>query len=338
MVANRVKWGILGCAGIARKVLIPAIAATPDATLHAIASRDASKAAAWAQEFGAARAYGSYEDLLADPEVDAVYIPLPNAQHAPWTIRALAAGKHVLCEKPLAATAAEAEMIASAARETGKLVLEAFMYRFHPLTRKIVQLVRDGAIGPILTMRGAFSFVLDDEANVRLQPSEAGGALMDVGCYCVSFARLLAGEEPRTAFAAMNFAAEARDDLRPVDLATTGTLTFPSGATLQFSSRFDSAGDGQWFEIVGARGKIRVERPFNQWKPGRADPTSPLFLNDERIEVENRNQFELEVAAFDHAVLTGDRSGLTPIEDGVFNMRAIDALYASALGQRVVEP
>lgn len=338
MASNGVRWGILGCAGIARKVLIPAIRATTDATLHAIASRDAAKAAAWAKEFGAAHAYASYEALLADPAIDAVYIPLPNAQHAPWTLRALAAGKHVLCEKPLAATAAEAQKVANAARETGKLVLEAFMYRFHPLTRKIVELVRDDAVGPVLTMRGAFSFVLDDAANVRLLPAEAGGALMDVGCYCVSFARLITGEEPRSAFAAMRFAAPQVGDLRPVDLATTGTLTFPSGATLQFSSRFDSAADGQWFEIVGTRGKLRVERPFNQWRPGQADPTSPLLLNGERIEVENRNHFELQVAAFDHAILHGDRSGLTSIEDGVGNMRAIDALYASALEGRVVEP
>lgn len=342
-----VKWGVLGCANIARKVVIPAIKATGDAKLVAVASRDGPKAKAWALEFGAERAYGDYESMLADPLIDAVYIPLPNGQHAAWTLRALAAGKHVLCEKPLAATAAEAEMIARAARGTGNIVLEAFMYRFHQRTQKIVNLVREGAIGRLLTMRGAFSYLLEDTSNVRLLTSEAGGALMDVGCYCVNFARLIAGEEPRFAFATMRFAdighvtletkqLTSHGNVHGVDLATTAMLEFPSGATLQFSSRMDSAFDGQWFEIVGTRGVIRVERPFNPRGFG-CEGTLPFLLNGERIEVESRDQFELQIAAFDRAVLSGDRSALTPIADAVANMKVIDALFASAEAGRAVE-
>ena len=189
------RWGILGTARINR-MLIPPLKASPDNRLVAVASRELARGEEYAREWGIGRVHGSYEALLADPEIDAVYIPLPNHLHAEWTIKAARAGKHVLCEKPLALTVADVDAMVSACREAGVVLAEAFMYRHHPQTLKVKQLLDEGAIGTLRYLRGAFTFELSRPNDVRLRPEWGGGCLWDVGCYPVSFARHLVGQEP----------------------------------------------------------------------------------------------------------------------------------------------
>src|SRR6478672_12638294 len=192
-MAPAVKWGILSTADINRR-LIPGAHASPKVDLIAVASRDRGRAEDYAREWQIERAYGSYDELLADPDVEAVYNPLPNTMHVEWSIRALEAGKHVLCEKPFSRHVEDVERAFAAAEARGKVLSEAFMYRYHPQTARLVELVRSGAIGELRVIRTAFSYSLYDTANIRLRTDAEGGSLMDVGCYCVSGARLLAGE------------------------------------------------------------------------------------------------------------------------------------------------
>ncbi|NOZ00548.1 MAG: Gfo/Idh/MocA family oxidoreductase [Deltaproteobacteria bacterium] len=189
------RWGVLGTADISTEV-IPAIQRSRAGTVTAVASRTAAKARKWADRFGIRTAFGSYDDMLASGEVDVVYVPLPNSMHAKWTIRALEAGLPVLCEKPLAATADEANQVADASRRTGLFVMEGFMYRFHPLWRRVRDLVEDGTIGELATIDAVFTFFLDDRASIVTSAELAGGALMDVGCYPVNLSRWMAGAEP----------------------------------------------------------------------------------------------------------------------------------------------
>jgi len=191
-----VKWGIMSTADITRKLLAGARLAA-DVEVVAVASRDHARASAFAREHGIDRAVADYEALLAAPDVEVVYIPLPNSMHVDWTLRAIAAGKHVLCEKPLTRRPVEVEQVFDAAERAGVVVMEGFMYRHHPQTRRVIELVREGAVGRLAVIRGQFSYVARDLANVRLQEGLDGGALMDLGCYCVSHARLIAGEPER---------------------------------------------------------------------------------------------------------------------------------------------
>jgi len=252
-------WGILGVARITRSV-IPAIRATPRHTLAAVASRELSRAEAYAAEWGIPSAYGSYEALLADAEIDAVYIPLPNHLHAPWAIAAAASGKHVLCEKPLALTTAEVDAIATAAARAGVVVTEAFMYRHHPQTLRVKQLLEDGVVGRVQLVRSAFTFTLTRTSDVRLDPVKGGGSLWDVGCYPVSMARYLLGREPVAAFGWQHTGASG------VDLAFAGQLAF-GDAVAQFDCGFQSPLRTH-LEIVGSDACITVPVPF---KPGTAE-------------------------------------------------------------------
>jgi xylose dehydrogenase (NAD/NADP) len=248
------RWGILGAARINRSI-IPALRAAEGHTLDAIASRDAAKAAAYAAEWSIPRSFGSYEALIADPDVDAVYIPLPNHLHAPWAVRAAEAGKHVLCEKPIALTVPEVDRIAATAAGAHVHVAEAFMYRHHPQTQAVRELVAGGAIGTLRFIRGCFSFTLDRPGDVRFDPAKGGGALWDVGCYPVSYARTIAGAEPECV--------QATTVTGPtgVDMSVAAVLRFPGNVLALVDASFIAPFRTE-IEVVGSAGTIRVAHPF----------------------------------------------------------------------------
>jgi predicted dehydrogenase len=311
-------WGLLSTARI-NDALLQGIAAVPEATALAVASRDAGRASEYARLHGIERAYGSYEQLLADPDVEIVYISPPNGLHVQWTRVALEAGKHVLCEKPLSRRAHEVEELFDLARARGLHLSEAFMYRHHPQTRKLQELVESGAIGELLLLRGAFSFDCDP-VDPRMQMAMEGGGLMDVGCYPVSLSRLLAGEPERVS-------AEQLLGGDGVDVVMAGVLRFPSGVIAHFDTGL-AMPDHQEFEIVGSTGRLRVARP---WQPGadgielwREGASSP-----EVIPVPEADSYALEVADLSAAV-RGEREPLLGRADAIGQARTLEALYRSA--------
>jgi D-xylose 1-dehydrogenase (NADP+, D-xylono-1,5-lactone-forming) len=296
----------------------------------AVASRDAARAEAYAREHAIERAHGSYEALLADPGVDAVYVSLPNSLHVDWSIRALEAGKHVLCEKPLTRRPEEAERAFDAAARADRLLIEGFMYRHHPQTARVKQLVDEGAIGEVRAIRGVFSFDLlaaRDPSDVRLNADLEGGSLMDVGCYCVNGARLLAGE-PERVFG------DAVPAPSGVDMAFHGTLRFPGDVVAQFHSSLELPFK-QELEVLGAEGSLLVEAPW------RVDLGGELLLRrasgEERIEVEDADAYRLELENL-AAAIHGHAPPLLGREDAVAQARAIAALYRSAETGEAVAP
>lgn len=317
--------GLLSTANINGKIEAAA-AATDRVDVVAVASRDGEAARAYARERGIPRAHAGYEALLADPEVDAVYVSLPNGLHHPWTLRALAAGKHVLCEKPYSRHPAEVEEAFGAAAATGLVLAEAFMYRHHPQTDAIAALVRDGAVGRLRTVRASFSFLLADAANVRLQAELDGGALLDVGCYCVSGARLLAGEPERVL-------GEAVRAPSGVDLAFHGTMRFPGDVVAQFDASF-AAAPFQRLEAVGETATLVATAPW------RADLGGVVELHrdgtPERIPVPEADAYRLELENLADAV-EGRAPSLLGREDALGQARALDALLRSAAEGRAVE-
>ncbi|HEX5476086.1 MAG TPA: Gfo/Idh/MocA family oxidoreductase [Vicinamibacterales bacterium] len=263
------RWGLLGTSRIGRSV-IPALRESGLATVAAVGSRSAARGGAYAAEYGIPRAYDGYERLLADDDIDVVYNALPNHLHAEWTVRALRAGRHVLCEKPLAITLDEVDAIAAAARETGRVATEAFMYRHHPLTSEVESIVRSGRIGALRAIRGAFTFVLAREGDVRFDAALGGGSLWDVGCYPVSYACLLTRQMPVDVFGWQ------RPGPMGIDLAFAGQLRFGDGVVAQFDSGFDTT-FRSFMEIAGDDGLLRVDRAF------KAGPASRLtFVHDDR--------------------------------------------------------
>ncbi len=306
-----VRWGLLGTGKITRKLLAGA-AGTTTAEIVAVGSRDGDRATAFAAANGIPRAHGSYEALLADPEVEAVYISLPNGLHHAWTMHALAAGKHVLCEKPYTRHPEEVGEAFDAA-EAARLVLsEAFMWRHHPQVGLLRSMVAE--IGQLQLIRATFSFVLEDEANVRVQADLDGGSLMDVGCYCVSGARLLAGEEPTEVIGI------AALDQNGVDRRFTGILRFPNGPIAEFSSGFTSNHRG--LEAVGRSGSVRATDPWN---------SSPATIWRDGVEtvVEPADPYTLELEDM-AAAIRGERPALLGRADALGQARVIDALYRSA--------
>ena len=285
----------------------------------AAASRDAARARAYAREHGLERAHGSYEALLADPEVDGVYISLPNSMHVDWSIRALEAGKHVLCEKPLTRRAADAERAFDAAEQAGRVLTEAFMYRHHPQTARVAELVSDGAIGELRALRAVFSFPLGRTEDVRLRPELDGGALMDVGCYCVSGARLLAGEPERVY-------GEQVPGPSGVDITFAGTLRFPGDVVATFHASMALPGR-QELEALGSEGTLLVQAPW------RVDFGGDVLLRRgdrvERIEVPHADAYQLELDDF-AAAAAGERPPLLGHADAVGQARTLAALYESA--------
>ncbi len=330
MPDRKLRWGVLSTANIARAAVVPAIHASRNGRLVAVASRDAERARAFAVDAEIPRHYGSYEALLEDDGIDAVYIPLPNAMHREWTHRACAAGKHVLCEKPLALDAAECLDMAAAADEYGVVLMEAFMYRFHPRTERVLERLRAGDLGPVKAIRSAFTFRLRSEDNIRLDPDLGGGALMDVGCYCVNASRTLAGAEPVEAQAFAEWTS------RGVDAALSGALRFEDGLV----ARFDCAltlERREVYEVAGTDGTLLVESSF---LPGKADTPIRTLTGraGESVEtVPGADEYQRMVEHFAGAVLDGTSVRYGP-EEAARNMRAIEALYASArAGGRPVE-
>ncbi len=324
---QRVKWGILGVAKIAVEKVIPAMQQGQFSEIAAIASRDLSKASEAAERLGIPFAYGSYDALLADPQIEAVYNPLPNELHVPWTIRALDAGKHVLCEKPIALDAGEAQSLIEARRRSGKLVAEAFMVRYHPQWRRARELVATGAIGKASAIQTFFSYRLLDRANVRNRPP-GGGGLYDIGCYAVLTARYIFDAEPSRVVATLD-----RDPDFGTDRLVSAILEFPGGRHLTFSVATQLSAH-QRVTIVGDAGRIEIAIPFNAPpdRPTRIaiDTGADLFGGGARTEeFPVCDQYTLQGDAFSRAVL-GQAPLEFPIEDAVANMRVIDALFRSA--------
>jgi predicted dehydrogenase len=314
---DAVRWGIISTAHINRLVIPPA-QASDKIELVAVASRDQARAETYAREWGIERAYGSYEALLEDDDVEAVYISLPNSLHTPWSVRALEAGKHVLCEKPLSRRAADVEEAFGVAARTGHILMEAFMYRHHPQTRRLRQLVAEGAIGNLRLVRAAFSFTMPDPENVRLRADVEGGGLMDVGCYCVSGCRLLAGE-PSQVFA------EQLIGPTGVDVVLTATLRFDEGVfgVLDCGLVLPSRDE---LEVIGDDGSLFLDDPWHARQPVievRRDG------GVERIEIEPADSYGLELENLSDAI-RGRAEPLLGRDDAVAQARVIEALYRSA--------
>ncbi len=318
-----VRWGILSTARI-NTLVIPPLQESPESEVVAVASRTEARAAGYAREWGIPRAHGSYEALLADPDVEAVYVSLPNGPHVDWSIRALEAGKHVLCEKPLARRPQDAERAFDAAERAGLLLMEAFMWRQHPQSKRLRELVDGGAIGELRLVRCSFSARIDSSDEARYDPGLDGGALMDIGCYCVSGSRLLAGE-PVTV--------SARQVLAPqgIDVRLVGTLVFPGGVLAQLDCAYDLP-DRQGLEAVGSAGSLRVAHPWAIEEPGIELRRGGEV---ERIEIERADRYRLQSDNFSRAV-RGLEPPLLGREDALGQARTIDALYRSA--EREGEP
>ena len=324
---RKVKWGVLGVAKIAVEKVIPAMQQGEASEIAAIASRDPVKARAAADKLGIERAFGSYEDLLADAEIEAIYNPLPNELHVPWTLRALAAGKHVLCEKPIGLDADEARPLIDARNRSGKLVVEAFMVRFHPQWRRARELARDGSIGETRAIQTFFSYHLLDPGNVRNRPP-GGGGLYDIGCYAILTARYIFGAEPTRVVAAIDRCPNFK-----TDRLTSALLEFPGGRHLTFSVATQSSAH-QRVTIVGDAGRIEVMIPFNapRDRPTEiaVDTGADLFGGGRRIETfPVCDQYTLQGDAFSRAIVDGARLEFG-IEDAIANMCVIDALLRSA--------
>jgi predicted dehydrogenase len=322
-----VRWGVLGASRFALKVSLPGMRRGPLTRLAALASRDLEKARAAAQSVGIPTAYASYEELLADPNIDAVYNPLPNNLHVEWTARAARAGKHVLCEKPIALDAAAAETLVAVQRETGKLIGEAFMVRSHPQWQQARAWVQSGRIGDLVSVQTAFSYFNRDAQNIRNKKDVGGGALYDIGCYALNTARFLFGREPVRAVAAVE-----RDPDFGTDRLTSGVLDF-GGAHLTFTVSTQAV-PYQRVNAFGTKGRIEIEIPFN----APADRPCRIFLDDgsalgggsaQATSFPVVDQYHLQSEAFSRAIRTGGPIE-NSIEVAVGNMRAIDALFRSA--------
>ena len=321
------RWGVLGVADIAVKQVIPAMQRSRLSSIVGIASRDAAKAGAAARALGIPRAHGSYEALLADADVEAVYIPLPNHLHVPWSIRAAEAGKHVLCEKPIALTAAEARTLLAIRERTGVLIGEAFMTRTHPQWRRVRELIAGGRLGELRLVTGHFSYYRRDPNDVRSRVEWGGGVLLDIGCYPVTMSRWLFGAEPLEVSAVLE-----RDPDFQVDRLVSGLLRFPTG-----QAAFTVAGQAALFqqmEIFGTKGRIEVELPFNP----PPDHATRILVDDgrdlvgggiEAVSFEPVNQYTLQGDRFSQAV-RGRGTVPVPLEDAIANMAVLDALFRAA--------
>jgi predicted dehydrogenase len=324
---RKVKWGVLGVAKIAVEKVIPAMQKGEASHIAAIASRDLGKARAAADKLGIERAFGSYEALLADGEIEAIYNPLPNELHVPWTLRALAAGKHVLCEKPIGLDAEEARSLIEARNRTGKLVAEAFMIRHHPQWRRAKELTGAGAVGELRAIQTFFSYRLLDPDNVRNIPP-GGGALYDIGCYAILSARYIFAAEPTRVLATID-----RDPNFRTDRSVGAILEFPGGRHSTFTLGTQKSAH-QRVTIVGEAGRVEIMIPFNA-PPDRPteiviDTGADLFGGGRRVEqFPVCDQYTLQGDAFSRAILDGTPLEF-PIEDAILNMRVIDALFRSA--------
>ncbi len=320
---NKVRWGVLSTAKIGVEKVIPAMQLGEHCDMVAIASQSLEKAQTVARQLVIPKAYGSYEELLADSDVKAVYIPLPNHLHVPWSIKALNAGKHVLCEKPISLTVAEAQELLDVARKRPQLkVMEAFMYRHHPQWQRARQLVAEGKIGALQTIQSFFSYYNVDPENIRNMADVGGGGLMDIGCYCISVARFIFGAEPQRVWGMMEY-----DPQFKTDRLASGVLDFGKGtSTFTCATQLTSY---QRVNIFGTKGRVEIEIPFN------APPDRPCRIwyqrgpKIEEIVLDACDQYTIQGDLFSLAVLN-DTEVPTPLEDAVANMKVIQAVVQSA--------
>ncbi len=332
---RKVRWGVLGAANIALKKVIPAMQHGEWTEISALASRDLAKARRAAQELGISKAYGSYEELLADPEIEAVYNPLPNHLHVPWTIRAAEAGKHVLCEKPIALNVQEALPLLAVRDRTGVKIQEAFMVRTHPQWLRVIDLIKANRIGQLRSIVGQFSYNNPDPRNIRNIAEIGGGGLMDIGCYLIFFSRLLFQAEPRRVVGLIQVDAETR-----TDVLTSALLDFDQGhAVMNCGTRMTPF---QRIQIMGTTGRIEVQIPVNA-PPDRAcrilvDDGSDLFGSSaETLEFEVCDQYTIQGDLFSQAIREG-REVVMSLEDSIRNMAVVDAIFASVKSNTWVVP
>jgi predicted dehydrogenase len=322
-----VNWGIISTALIGTAKVIPAMQKSKHCRIQAIASRDLALAQKWAKQLGIPKAYGSYEALLADPEIEAVYNPLPNHLHVPWSIKAAEAGKHVLCEKPIALDAREAQQLLAVRNRTGKLITEAFMVRSHPQWMRARELVRQGKIGDLRAIQGLFSYYLTDPTNVRNKDDIGGGGLYDIGCYPIVTSRFLFEAEPTRVIGLIE-----RDPVLKIDRLVSAILDFPVGqASFICATQLVPY---QRMQICGTAGRIEIEIPFNAPpdQPCRIFVDDGSALGDASAREETFpicDQYAIQGDLFSEAIRTG-RPVEFPLENAVNNMRIIDALFRSA--------
>ncbi len=326
-MTDKLRWGVLGVARIATKKVIPAMQRGTWTTVDAIASRDLSKAREAARELGLAKAYGSYEALVADPDIDAVYIPLPNHLHVEWATRAAEMGKHVLCEKPIGLTAADAEHLLRVRDRAGVLIQEAFMVRTHPQWLRARAIAESGQIGEVRSIVGNFSFFNDDPGNIRHKKEYGGGGILDIGCYLVNTARMIYGGEPRRVCALIE-----ESERFGIDWLASLMLDF-GGARHAVGTCSMQLAYGQRIVISGSLGRIEIEIPFN----APADRRCRIFVEDappgevpdrRTVEFDICDQYTIQGDLFSQAVREG-KPAPYPLEDSVKNMRVIDALFRS---------
>lgn len=328
-MGKKIKWGILGSAHIATEHVIPAMLRCQYGEVYAIASRSTEKAQNIAEQFGIPEFYGSYEELLADKEVDAIYIPLPNHLHVEWAIKSLEADKHVLVEKPVGLSSKEAERLLQETKKHPHLkVMEAFMYRHHPQWIKVKELVDQKAIGDIKTIQSSFSFFEDDPNSIVNSKEFGGGSLMDIGCYPISLSRFMFNSEPKS----ISSVIEYHPDFK-VDVSASGILEFETGTSVFFSST--QLADNQQAQIFGTKGNIKFELPFNP----PIDRSSKIWVtvgdDCQTIEFETCNQYTIQADLFALAI-RNNTPVPTPLEDSVKNMIVIEKLEESNLkGQRI---
>jgi predicted dehydrogenase len=326
-MANKVRWGILSTAAIGVKKVIPGMQQGKFTEVTAIASRDRRKAEETARKLGIRTAYGSYEELLADPQIEAIYNPLPNQLHVPWSIKAAEAGKHVLCEKPLSLTVAEAKTLLAVRDRTGVKIGEAFMVRTHPQWLRTRELVASGRIGSLRSVSGFFSYFNRDATNIRNNPDCGGGGLMDIGCYPINTSRFVFGEEPSRVTGIIE-----KDPEMKIDRLTSAILDFPSGQSIFTCST--QLVPYQRMQFLGTKGRIEVEIPFN----APIDWPCRIFIDDGRdlfgsgLTTETFtmcDQYTIQADAFSQAVREGSEVPV-PLEDAVRNMAVIEAIFRSA--------
>ncbi|HEX3249855.1 MAG TPA: Gfo/Idh/MocA family oxidoreductase [Pyrinomonadaceae bacterium] len=325
-MTNKVRWGILGTAKIALTKVIPAMQRSPWCEITAIASRDHAKAVETAERLHIPKAYGSYEELLADGEIDAVYNPLPNNLHVPFTIKAAEAGKHVLCEKPIAMNAAEAKTLIEVRDRTGVRIQEAFMVRTHPQWLETRKLITSGRIGSLRAINGFFSYFNPDPANIRNHFELGGGALMDIGCYPINISRFMYAAEPRRVLGHIE-----RDPATGTDTLTSAVLDFPNGhSTFTCSTRLAPY---QRMIFHGTEGRIEVLIPFN----APNDRPTQIMVDDETVEFPICDQYEIQGTLFSQAIRENSEQAI-PLEDSIDNMKVIDAVFRSAKTNQWEEP
>ena len=321
-MSNRVRWGILSTAKIGTLQVIPAMQKGSFCEIVALASRNQEQAETVARELGIPRAYGSYEALLADPEIDAIYNPLPNHLHVPWSIKAIEAGKHVLCEKPIGLTSAEGQQLLECAAAHPEIkVMEAFMYRHHPQWQLTKKLVQEGAIGELRTIQAFFSYFNNDPDNIRNQRDIGGGGLMDIGCYPISLSRFIFGTEPRRVSGIVEF-----DEQLGTDRLSSATLDFGNGtATFTCSTQLNPY---QRVHIHGTTGRIEIEIPFNAPIDRPCKIWHQTGADIKEIELETCSQYTIQGDLFSQAILNQSPVP-TPLTDAIANMKVIEAVLES---------